>query len=728
MATASASTIKGLVQDKETKEPLVGALVYFENLDQYTQTDLQGYFKIEVEDSIQMKIKISYLGYENQDYSTTVSALPMIIELEPAKIDLPTVNVRPTISNEILIKVDQQLRSVSSSQDMLQLVPGLFIAQHAGGGKAEQLFLRGFDLDHGTDISIQIDGMPVNMVSHAHGQGYADLHFAIPELIQQIQYEKGPYTTQIGNLATAGAIQIKTPSKIKTNQVKATLGQFGWRRLYGQFKLIDQERHHWYVAGSGLLSDGYFESPQEMYANNFFTKYTYTGPSAQKISIAADHFSSQWNASGQIPERAVNSGLISRFGAIDDTEGGKTSRSNLNIQSTIPLKNGALLKNQIWASHYQFLLYSNFTFFATNPVNGDQIRQKENRWLAGSNNSLTIPYQLAGQQATFEVGLQYRIDQVDDVELSYTQYRTSTRERLAFGDVLERNLGLYLNHDWHIAERFLLNVGLRYDQFHFDYQDQLETVNNSQGIVKSIFSPKLQLNYKATDWLQLYSKLGKGFHSNDARVVIQQNGLQVLPAAWGMDFGAQIKPLPSLFIQTAYWQLWSDQEFVYVGDEAIVEAGAPSFRQGVDLSVRWQIKDYLFADTDLTFSKARSLESENEELFIPLAPIATATGGLTFQSKNGWEGSFRSRYLSDRPANEDYSITAAGYWVNDLTVAYKINNWRIEFFVQNLFNVEWNETQFETTSRLRNEPEPISEIHFTPGTPRNFRVQLAINF
>ncbi|MCB0643321.1 MAG: TonB-dependent receptor, partial [Phaeodactylibacter sp.] len=717
----TALTIEGQVLDKGTKEVLIGALIQLEGTTAHTLTDIQGRFQLTTDQIGQVRINVSYLGYANQNLTTTSSGAQttskVLVELEPQQIELPMVKVLPNFSNDLLVKIDQDLRPVSSSQEFLQLVPGLYIAQHAGGGKAEQLFLRGFDLDHGTDLALQVDGMPVNMVSHAHGQGYADLHFLMPEMIEQIRYQKGPYAVDAGNLATAGAIQFQTPNRIARNQVKAEVGQYGWGRVAGQIKLLDQKDQHWYATAAGNYSRGYFESPQDLQATHFFSKYTHILADDQRLTLSLGHFTSNWNASGQIPQRAVEQELITRFGAIDDTEGGNTSRTNLNIQLQTPFENGALLKNQIWAGHYDFLLYSNFTFFANHPLVGDQIRQRENRWLAGSNNSLTLPYRLFGGQADTEFGLQYRQDWVQDVELSYTQNREEITERLALGNIQEQNLGLYIQQNWQPITRLHILLGARFDQFSFRYTDRLETVSSPRKITKSIVSPKLALTYSVCESLNIFAKAGKGFHSNDTRVVVQQQGVDILPAAYGWDAGTQFKPHPNFLVQAAYWQLWSEQEFVYVGDEAVIESGAPSFRQGVDLSTRAQLSRMLFLDADLTYAKARSLGVDPEESSIPLAPIITCSGGLSLQLQNGIEGSFRFRHLSDRPANEDYSLTAEGYWIEDLLVGYTVENLRFQVFIQNLLNVEWAETQFETTSRLYGESTPITEIHYTPGTP-----------
>jgi outer membrane receptor protein involved in Fe transport len=723
--------LRGQVVDASSNEALIGALVWIEAEGKATTTDLSGNFQFAELEAGSYQISVSYLGFSN---TKTTAVLPLVsdtrslrIELKPAQIELPKVEVKPPRLSQIrlLNRVDNDLRIVNNSQDYLQLMPGLFIAQHAGGGKAEQLFLRGFDLDHGTDLAITVDNMPVNMVSHAHGQGYADLHFLLPELIERVRYQKGPYEAGVGNLATAGSIDLQTKDRIENNLLKLETGQFGQLRGLGLLKLLDSPKDQdLYLAGGAEYFRGYFNSPQDLQRYHLFTKYTGRLQGGHQLTASAGYFFSRWSASGQIPDRAVESGMIDRFGAIDDTEGGNTGRNNLNIELRSPLKNGWLLDNQLYLSHYQFELYSNFTFFANDPINGDQIRQKEDRLLGGYLGSLLIPTRNGGAR----LGWQIRSDWVRDVELSRTKNREQTLQPLALGDIRETNAALFAEQEWNLFSNWLLNAGVRYDQFFFQYQDQLENRTDPADEKKGIFSPKLNLTYQPDDNYHIYLRLGKGFHSNDTRVVVAQEGREILPAAYGIDLGTNFKPLPNLFVNLAYWQLWLDQEFVYVGDEAVIEAGGATRRQGADLSIRWQGPSWLTADADLTYTHARSIGDPEGENFIPLAPSITGTGGISIRLPNGLESSWRMRYLADRPANEDNSLQARGYFLADLLVRYRIQKWAFTLTAQNVFNTEWEEAQFETTSRLFAEPEPVTEIHYTPGSPFMLRAGVTYEF
>lgn len=647
---------------------------------------------------------------------------------EPAD-TLRTINLQEVVItkqlnhlNEIA-KVDLKVNPVNSSQEVLRAVPGLFIAQHAGGGKAEQMFLRGFDLDHGTDINISVDGMPVNMPSHAHGQGYADLHFLQPETIESINFDKGPYTADEGNLATAGYVAFKTKDRMQ-NEGSLEIGQFNTQRIRGSFSFLNNARQSFYVSTSFLSSNGYFDSPQNFKRFNLMTKYTQWNDDS-RFSVGLSHFNSTWNASGQIPQRAVNSGLIGRFGALDDTEGGNTDRSNLNLSHQKVFDNGALIKSDAWLSYYRFNLYSNFTFFLNDPENGDQINQREHRLLGGANTQYSQSFNWGATAWQVNGGVGFRYDQVNGLAL----YHTVSRERIgtfALGDVQESNLYGYAsaNIEW---KNWMINPALRIDYFTFGYVDRTLSAYTNPKVNRAIACPKLNFLYHVNPNLQFFLKTGKGFHSNDTRVVVAENGKSVLPAAYGADLGGQWRPFPFLMFNAAAWFLWMEQEFVYVGDEAVVEPSGKSRRYGVDLGLRLQFKNNLYFQVDYTYSNARSIDDPDGSNYIPLAPVHTFVTGLSYQ----WRPlavSLKCRYLADRPANEDYSITAKGYFVADLNAFYTYRRFTVGVTIENLFSTAWNEAQFATETRLKEEPEPVTELHFTPGTPFNARGFITVRF
>lgn len=695
--------------------PIVHAYVVNETANTHAHTNELGLFTID-KTATQEHLVITALGYKKIIF--TIESNNSIIILSDGIFRLNEIVIQPKLNAlNIVSKIDLQTTPVNSSQEILRKVPGLFIGQHAGGGKAEQIFLRGFDIDHGTDIAINVDGMPVNMVSHAHGQGYADLHFVIPETVDKIDFGKGPYTASKGDFATAGYVAFATKDKIENSSISVEAGQFNTLRTVGLFDLLGKnDTQSAYIASEYILTDGPFDSPQNFNRVNLLGKYSTLLNDNSKFSITASRFSSKWDASGQIPQRLVDAGLISRFGAVDDTEGGKTSRTNINAVISKSIDENTFIKANAFYSKYDFELYSNFTFFLEDPINGDQIKQKEDRSIYGLNAELNKSIKNNSWDVLLQVGVGFRADATVDTELSHTLNRTTVLENIKLGDIDETNGFSYVNGEFKFG-KLMINPALRVDYFKFNYQDKLQTAYKTQTETAVKLSPKLNFIYSQSNDLQFYLKSGIGFHSNDTRVVVQNNGKEILPTAIGADLGTIWKPFPKLLINSALWYLYLQQEFVYVGDAGIIEPSGKTRRMGVDLGLRYQLNDYIYLDGDANYTYARSIDEAKVEDYIPLAPDFTATAGLSFQKWNGFSGGLRYRILKSRPANEDNSIVAKGYAIADFNINYKIKNVTFGVSVENLFNTKWNETQFATESRLQNEVASVEEIHFTPGTP-----------
>ncbi len=716
----------GIVKD-DTEKPIQAVEIYNSTSGQHAHTNSVGAFRfdgVSVGDTLQ----ISHVSYYGEIWVVKDTKESPQIVLFTKSFDLEEVVILPRLDALNLISdIDIKANPVNSSQDILRKVSGLFIGQHAGGGKAEQIFLRGFDIDHGTDISLAVDGLPVNMVSHAHGQGYADLHFVIPETIENIDFGKGPYYKEQGNFNTAGYVNFNTKKRLESSAVKLEIGQFDTKRIMGMFNLLKNEKHSAYLASEFLFTDGPFESPQNFNRINIFGKYTGAISSTDMIGLTISRFTSEWDASGQIPVRSVERGDISRFGAIDDTEGGQTSRTNFLVNHTKFLDDNTFLKSSVYVSHYDFELFSNFTFFLEDPINGDQIRQKEDRIIYGLNSEYSQSFTSDIVNGNWQAGISLRTDQINDNELSRSLNRVETLERLSFGDVNETNLSAYTGATFELGNWSFI-PGLRVDFFDFQYNDALQTRFSTQSQNSAIVSPKFNILYSPSHRLQLYLKTGKGFHSNDTRVVVSDESRETLPSAYGFDAGFIWKPNPKMFFNVAYWWLFLEQEFVYVGDAGIVEPSGETRRQGVELNYRYQPFPWLFWNLDANYTHARSVNEDEGNDFIPLAPDLTLVTGLNVQHKSGWYGGLNIRYLDDRPANEDNSIVAEGYTVADMNAGYKWKNVSLGIQVQNLFDTDWNETQFATESRLQNEFEPVEEIHFTPGTPFFIKGVLEYNF
>ena len=708
-------TLSGIIVDSKN-EPLQYAHVYLSSSQKHVHSDDQGKFTIK-NISIGDTLTFSHIGYETKRLVVQDLDQKLKIILKESQILLDQITISPDINAVVLFsKIDLQTNPVNSSQEILRKVPGLVIGQHAGGGKAEQIFLRGFDIDHGTDINITADGLPVNMVSHAHGQGYADAHFLIPETINKIDFGKGPYNADQGNFATAGFVNFETKEVLENNFVKLEFGKFNFFRTLGAFNIVNTENHSAYVASEYILTDGPFESPQNFNRLNIMGKYTARFPNKDKISFLASHFDSRWDASGQIPERAVKDGSITRFGAIDDTEGGYTGRSNFAFNYNDNINQNTFIKNTIFYSFYDFELYSNFTFYLEDPINGDQIRQKEKRQIFGAKSEWNQSLKMNNTTTYLQVAVGLRNDKSQDNELSHTLNRKTTLENIQLGNINETNIFTYANVKLNFG-KWLINPALRYDYFKFNYNNLLNVQYQTLSTDQSIISPKLNILYNHSGQLQLYLKTGIGFHSNDTRVVIAQNNKEILPAAYGTDLGFIWKPVPKLIINTAGWFLYMEQEFVYVGDAGIVEPAGKTQRTGFDLGLRYQLNKWLYLNADVNYAYARAIDEPEGNDYIPLAIPLTSAGGLNVLHPKGFYGGIRYRYISDRPANEDNSIVARGFFVTDLNAGYQFNNFDFGISIENLFDVEWNETQFATESRLFDEPESVEEIHFTPGTP-----------
>lgn len=736
-----AHEISGTILDENGK-PIEGAGVYNKTNGSYAYSDMSGYYELEDID-IGDELYFYSLGYVKQELmikEENLNSVYNVVLLEEAISLDQVVLVSKVNALNNFVNIDVKTNPVKSAQEIIRRVPGLIIGQHGGGGKAEQIFLRGFDIDHGTDVALSVDGLPVNMVSHAHGQGYADLHFVIPETIEDIDFGKGPYYANVGNFNTAGYVALNTKKKLDQNQITLEGGQFNTVRALGLIKISESDNSNSYVASEFLATDGVFESPQNFNRINILGRYNYNNYSDEELTISLSHFQSKWNQSGQIPQRAVDQGLISRFGAIDDTEGGNTSRSNIWVNHFRQLDEHQSLRSKAFLSKYAFELFSNFTFFLNDPVNGDQIQQVENRTVVGAETVYGRNFHTKDHSTRFSLqsGVGFRYDDNNDVQLSRTRNRREILSRLAFGDIDELNVYAFANTDIKI-NRWTINPGVRIDYFNFEYNDFLNF--DDQGNPTSIFrnpkvddyiiSPKLNFIYSASPNLQLFFKNGFGFHSNDSRVVtnLLGNVQETLPSAFGSDMGIIAKPMKRLLLNAGVWYLALEQEFVYVGDEAVVEPSGRSRRYGGDFGVRYQINDWLFTNFDINYTIARSIDEPDGEDFIPLAPDLTSSGGISVSNLGKFSGNINYRYIDDRPANEDDSIVAEGYFVTDLNLNYNFSKtWTFGIIVENLFDVEWNETQFATETRLFNESEPFEEITFTPGAPFFLRGRLSITF
>ncbi len=625
-------------------------------------------------------------------------------------------------SDHLFRKQNLQLLPRNSAQDILRIVPGLVTAQHAGGGKAEQIFLRGFDCDHGTDVNINVDGAPVNMVSHGHGQGYADLHFIIPETIEHVEVMKGPYAARNGDLTTAGAVTFRTADTLPNSIAKLELGSF--KTLRGLALCTTSFGNLKSYGGIEYFSTrNFFDAPQDFIRMNYIGKVFAPLTENSTLSASVIGFTSEWNASGQIPERAVRSGLISRYGTIDPNEGGKTSRTSallaFETQGSEPIKINASF------TRYQFQLYSNFTFFAEDSVRGDMIEQTDQRSvfsLRGEKNFFTLAGDI-GMKTTLGGDVRY-----DDIHTAL--YHDTARVRLETtrdNAIRQMNLGVFAEHSF-LFSNFSLQFGVRGDYIGFDVDNLMTGVPGSEGISQQfLVSPKFNASWNPSSTTTLFYNFGLGFHSNDARVAVSVPTGNTLPRAYGSEIGARWSD-ESLTISTALWILDLDREFIWVGDEGTTEESGRSRRVGMDVEARYQVASWLTVGSELTLSRGRLLDLPDGSNFIPLSPNVTLTSYASITT-DIFTSSLRLRHISDRPANEDNSLTALGYTIVDVTAQVLLSR-VLDLTIQceNILNSEWREAQFDTSSRLRSEASPVSEVNYTPGTRPSIRVGLSMKF
>jgi outer membrane receptor protein involved in Fe transport len=622
---------------------------------------------------------------------------------------------------------DFVLRPLNSAQDLLRLVPGLVLAQHAGGGKAEQIFLRGFDADHGTDVNISVDDVPVNMLSHGHGQGYADLHFIIPETIQEVDVVKGPYDTRYGDLATAGVVAFQTKDSLDHNLLKMEGGSFEEYRALALIKGPESQTIQSYFGTDLFYTRGPFDVPQDFHRLNLFAKTTASLGDDAKLSASLFSFSSSWNANGQIPERAVAEGLIDRFGSLDSTEGGATSRTTADITYT----SGGDSPLTLTASYtdYHFRLFSDFTFFLVDTTQGDEIEQTDARTMVAFRGERTLPWILGDAIMNTKIGVSTRND-----DIVVGLYHDSARVRLGTvvdAAIQESETGPYIEQE----------IGLGWIQFIFGLRADYATVNvqnllnpgaQPNGINQQILlSPKANASIPVANDATVFLNFGDGFHSNDARAIVQSPGIPTLPRAIGGEIGLRYgEPSEFFSCSSSLWYLYLQSELVWDGDEGTLIAQGSTRREGVDLEAHIRPTDWLTVGGDATISQGRFIDSTVGNNYIPLAPNFTLTANALARW-NAFSAALRLRHVDDRPANTNNTLTAQGYSVFDLSLSYNLTAWEFYANIENLFNVAWNEAQFAITSRIYDHGvlEPaITDIDFTAGTPFSIRMGIAYRF
>jgi outer membrane receptor protein involved in Fe transport len=623
-----------------------------------------------------------------------------------------------------------ELRAISRPGDVMEAIPGLIMTQHSGSGKANQMFLRGFNLDHGTDFATFIDGMPVNMRTHGHGQGYTDINFLIPELIRTIDYVKGPYHAELGDFSSAGGAKIQTFKALPDNRISAGAGENGYLR---GLAAASTDFSQGVVLGAieATEYDGPWTDIDED-ASKLNALFRYSGKGAAlDWDVLFKFYDASWNSADQIPQRAVEDGLISRFGSIDTTVGGETRRASSSIELAWT---STYAENHVsaYVIDYELQLWSNFTYLLDDPDNGDQFEQLDDRtiyggewradWISGASNG----------HLHHHSGVQLRYDDISAVGL----INTHERQRLSttrLDSVDELSIGAWYELEWLLTDRFSAVLGLRAD--YYDFEVDSNNPANSGDASDSLVSPKLNLIWTLAPDRELYFSAAGGFHSNDARgtviTVDPKTGLPADPVdplvrSWGAETGLRWRWDQRLNSSLALWYLELDSELLYVGDAGATEASRPSQRYGLEFNNYFQLNEYWTLEADFSWTDSSFSDRASEGDHIPGAIDTVVSAAAVLELPSGFFGSLRLRYFAEYPLIEDDSVRSDGSTMLNLLAGWQLGDWRLQAEVFNLLDSSDHDVAYFYASRLPGElEEGVEDIHYHIFEPRQVRLQLS---
>lgn len=629
------------------------------------------------------------------------------------------------------------VRPVNRATEVLETVPGMVISQHSGEGKANQYYLRGFNLDHGFDFGQTIAGIPVNMPTHAHAQGYADSNFLIPELVSGVQFRKGPYYAENGDFSSAGAANVNYFNVLERPLVTLSGGSFGYGRLLAAASPL--------VGAGNLLAavewerdNGPWISPNNKDKYNAVLRYS-QGDTRDGLSLTFLGFSNHWHSTDQIPRRAVESGLISRFGFIEETDGGETYRYAGVFDWQRSATNDST-RVTAYAQRYGVQLFHNFTYFLNDPVNGDQFEQFEERWTAGAKLTHRRLFHIGEKHSESAFGIDVRNDSVGG---PLGLYLTRGTERLSTARADEADqisVGMFSDAEIEWSRWMRTTIGLRGDVYHWKVQSDnpLNSGTRSSGIL----SPKVSAAFGPWKGTEFYANWGLGFHSNSALGI----NLQVDPftgeaatasppfaRAQGAEFGVRTVALRGLQTTATVWYLGFDSELIYVGDSGSTQEGPASRRTGIEITNYVYPNRWLALDLDVSFSRARFVDVPEGEDFIPGSLNRVISGGLSVNPPAGVGagpfGSLRLRHFGPRPLLEDNSVRSRSTSLVNAEAGYKFSDrFRLGLEAFNVFDAEVSDIDYFFESRLRDEPEPVEDIHFHAAIPRSARLALHVSF
>ncbi len=677
-----------------------------------------------------------HLAFTLHPYAATVEVSAQATVANLSQLDEPLnhlLGIADAANEGIVTPAELQARAYQRPGDLLETVPGLLISQHSGEGKANQYYLRGFNLDHGTDVAIRVAGMPVNLPTHAHGQGYLDLNFLIPELVSRVQYRKGPTFAEEGDFSAAGSVDIGYLHAMEQPLLTLEGGAYSYRRALftGSWKVGGGDL---LVAQEGVHNDGPWEHPEDFRKFSTVVRWS-RGDASQRFSVTAMAYGATWDATDQIPQRAVEAGQLGWFGTLDPTNGGQSHRASLSLEFQ---KQQGETRDRIEAYLIgtRLELTSNFTGWLDDPVNGDQFQQAERRTYGGLHANRAMGFRLFDRPAELQAGLQARWDNIPTVGLFHTLQRQRLHT-IREDQVLESSIGAYLQAKIQPLDYLRATLGLRQDRYGFDVQSSLPA--NSGSTSASITSPKLSLAFGPWAETEFYVAKGRSFHSNDARgttlKVDPQTGdpatsVTPLVRALGQEVGVRSSAVPRWQWTLSLWRLDLDSELVFSGDAGITEPSRPSRREGVEWANTVQITPWASLDLDLAWSKARFTTFDPVGDRIPGAVEGVGSLSLDLHPAKGWQTTFGFRYFGARPLIEDNTVRSKSSLLAQAKVSWEPNTrWRINLEGFNLANRKAADIDYYYRSRLPGEPAAgVDDIHFHPVEPRNLRLGIACRF
>ena len=631
-----------------------------------------------------------------------------------------------------VLKQQLDARTVYRPGELLETVPGLIVTQHSGEGKANQYFLRGFNLDHGTDLRITVDGMLVNQRSHGHGQGWADTNFIIPELMGNLQYLKGPYYANQGDFSSAGAVSMSYVDKLPTDIASYGLGQQGFMRGLVA-KSHEVGKGNVLYAVELLTKDGPWVKHEDFKKFNAVLRYSQdSGPT--KFNVTAMGYGGNWNSTDQIPARGVANGFIPRLGTIDPSSGGESHRFSLSSALQHISRFGVTQMN-LYTLHSNLALFSNFTYFLDDPVNGDQFSQVDKRFQSAMNINHLWSNTIKGIEIEHMVGVQFQNDVIDNGLLSTKERQILSATRR--DHIHQNSVGIYYQNSVQWLDKFRSVIGVRSDHYWFNVNSNLNI--NSGNRYDSMTNPKLSLIFGPWVQTEFYFNYGSGFHSNDARGTTSTvdpksgdsiNRVNPLVRSTGYEVGVRTAIIPGLQASFAAFRLDLDSELLFVGDAGTTEASRPSKREGVEASLFYMPTHWLTIDVDYALARARFSDIDASGNQIPGAIRGVGKLAVAVDNIGPLFASMQWRYFGKRPLIEDNSVQSDHTVTLNGQIGYKIGK-NVRMIVQgfNLLNTQAHSIDYYYTSRLPGEPAAgLNDVHFHPIESRSFRVNLVANF